>query len=107
MGALDTLRNHVVGPITKGLGGKYHVLPDMLSVAVPLWQLEFRELTHDERSAIAQESLDTLMRCGEAIIHRIEGKTAEAFNALARGIACLSFVPGGVECFGQHFETKQ
>lgn len=102
MGALDQLRNHVVA--TKGLDDK--LLPTMLGVAVPLWQLQFRELTSEERSDIAQESLDTLMRAGEAILYRVEGKTAEAFNALARGIACLSFAPGGVDAFGQHFETK-
>jgi hypothetical protein len=27
-------------------------------------------------------------------------------NALAKGLAALSFVPGGVKVFGLHFESK-
>jgi hypothetical protein len=33
------------------------------------------------------------------------GDTAKVFNILADGLARLSFVPGGVDIFGMHFET--
>lgn len=32
--------------------------------------------------------------------------TADVFNQVARAVAVLSFNPGGVTLFGQHFETK-
>jgi hypothetical protein len=39
-------------------------------------------------------------------LYRVPGESAKAFNALARGIAALSFAPGGVTTFGMHFEAK-
>jgi hypothetical protein len=33
-------------------------------------------------------------------------EVAEIFNGLARALAVLSFVPGGVTLFGSHWETK-
>jgi ribosome modulation factor len=44
---------------------------------------------------------------GDVILYRSKkrGETAEAFNALAEGIALLSFAPGGVHAFGLDFET--
>lgn len=32
-----------------------------------------------------------------------KGEAADLFNELAQGIAILSFSPGGVRCFGQHW----
>ena len=32
-------------------------------------------------------------------------ETAAAFNALAEGLACLAFSPGGVTFYGLHFEA--
>jgi len=45
---------------------------------------------------------------GDDILFRSKrkGATASAFNALAEGIAILSFAPGGVKVFGGHWETK-
>jgi hypothetical protein len=34
-------------------------------------------------------------------------QTPQAFNALAKLIAALSFMPGGVHVFGQHWEAKR
>lgn len=34
-----------------------------------------------------------------------KGETADAFNHLAEGIACLAFAPGGVRLFGSHWEA--
>jgi len=33
--------------------------------------------------------------------------TAAAFNALAEGIACAAYQPGGIKCFGLHFEAHE
>jgi hypothetical protein len=100
------LRNRVEGEITKGWNGQYHPLPDALQAAVPLWQLQFMHLTFDERSEIAKESSRVLMETGEAFLVRIKGKTAQAFNAIAKALAVLSFQPGGVRAFGMHWEAQ-
>lgn len=83
-----------------------HQLPIALSAAVPIWQMQLQGLPMDEISERAKACLDVIQEVGEAILYRIPGKTARGFNALAEGIACLSFFPGGVTCFGQKFEAK-
>lgn len=35
-----------------------------------------------------------------------KGETAKVANAVADAIAVLSFVPGGITLFGQHWESK-
>jgi len=84
------------------------LLRTSLSAAVPLWAWEFRQLSWEELQKIAQQSGQIIAEHGDLILFRSEkkGETADAFNALARGIAALSFAPGGVNCFGQHFETR-
>jgi len=44
---------------------------------------------------------------GDLVLYRSKrpGVTAEAFNRLAEGLACLAFQPGGVTAFGLHFEV--
>lgn len=85
-------------------------LPMMLEVAVPLYVMELQALPPNLRARTIQEwaaaSEEVLARNGEAILYRIKDKTAESFNALARAIAALSFVPGGVEIFGRHWENQ-
>ena len=41
---------------------------------------------------------------GDHILYR-GSRTAETVNALVEAIATLSFCPGGVSCFGLHFEV--
>ena len=36
-----------------------------------------------------------------------EGEQASAFNAMAKAIACLAFVPGGITAFNQHYEAQR
>ena len=45
---------------------------------------------------------------GDNILFRSvkKGETAAAFNALAEGIAILSFAPGGITFMGDHWENK-
>jgi hypothetical protein len=84
---------------------KQVLLREALSVAVPFWIMEIKAAggpdlskTHDLSHLIAEH--------GDAILYRVPGKTAAAFNALAEGVALLSFAPGGVSVFGLHFESR-
>jgi hypothetical protein len=84
-------------------------LATSLSAAVPLWVEEFvqKGMSLDEVFVVAKGSAQVIAEKGDLILFRSKkhGETASAFNALAKGIAALSFVPGGVTTFGQHFET--
>jgi hypothetical protein len=80
-----------------------------LSAAVPLWIESFvaKGMSFDEVLAVAKGASQIIAEKGDLILFRSKkkGETAEAFNALAKAIAAMSFVPGGVTTFGQHFET--
>ena len=80
-----------------------------LSAAVPLRIMMMKEHggpTAEERAScvgIAQmlgEKGDVLLFGGGR-----PGEMADAFNAVARGIAILAFSFGGVTLFGQHWEA--
>lgn len=90
------------------------ILPDMLVAAARLWiarlrelddatfQATFREWTNEawaEANGVFSE--DVLILC------RKKGDTARAFNALAKMVAALSFVPGGVTVFNTHYEATR
>ena len=83
-------------------------LQTSLSAAVPLWILEKQKQSWAEISQripycleiIAHHADDALFKSKE------KGKTAAAFNAIAEAIAILSFIPGGVTIFGNHWETQ-
>jgi hypothetical protein len=78
-----------------------------LDAAVPMWA---REL-HDRPWSYLQHRATV---CGQAVAEHGDvlqfggggrkGATAEAFNRLAEGLACLSFAPGGVTFLGRHWE---
>ncbi len=76
-----------------------------LSVAVPLWIEELRSLSFEERQALADPQ--PVMEKGDVMMFGAgkKGEAAKVFNSLARNIAILAFQPGGVTCFGMHFET--
>lgn len=86
----------------------YNLLQSALSAAVPLW-IENLKLVpwsaiQDRLPAIGQQVAEH----GDHILYRSKkkGKTAAAFNALAEGVAALSFCPGGITLFGLHFEAQ-
>lgn len=87
--------------------GEGHLLPMMLSAAVPLWALDFQTLSDEERlQKIKQlDNSDFCLRM-EYVLHKgpKPGDSAQAFNDLAKTIALLSFSPGGVCCFGTRYE---
>src|SRR5262245_29750196 len=78
-----------------------------LEVAVPMWIERMQNLPWDLVQARTRE-------CGQAVAERGDviqfkgkkGESAEAFNRLAEGLACLSFAPGGVKFLGSHWEAR-
>jgi len=81
-----------------------------LSASVPLWIETFIQegYTFEYLQSIAKESLQIVAEKGDLILFKSKkkGESAKAFNALAKGIAVLAFMPGGVTLFGLHFEMK-
>lgn len=80
------------------------VLLAALDAAVPLWILEFRELPREEVLGRARGLEEVIAAHGDDLLFGGR-RCAEAFNAVAKGIAALSFCPGGVTVFGRHWEA--
>lgn len=83
------------------------LLKAALGAAVPLWisVLQKKPGTYVlERSQVCGQ---VVAEKGDVIQFRgkKKGESAEAFNRLAEGVACLAFAPGGVTAFGLHFEA--
>lgn len=89
---------------------KFQLMKISLQAAVPLYIMEIKERggpsTEDIKRA-QQVGDDLAGPGGEDILFpsKKAGRTAEMFNGLAHAIAVLSFVPGGIEIFGTHFEA--
>lgn len=79
-----------------------------LSAAVPLYIEEMKAWPWERVREQAEKSAQIVAEKGDVILFRSKkkGETAAAFNALARGVAALSFAVGGVTLFGLHFEAK-
>lgn len=87
------------------------LLPEMMRMAVWL-QIELlkqRGGPTDQDMKKAQETSDMLGEHGDVLLcgGGKKGQCADLFNRTAHAIAVLSFVPGGVEIFGAHFETRK
>lgn len=70
-----------------------------LQAAVPLWIASAGrrpELLEAWRVGAAE----AIAHHGDTLMFRTPRRTAETFNALARGIAVLAHAPGGVTAFG-------
>ena len=77
-----------------------------LSAAVPLHIHELQGVDETEMVRIAHTCVDEVASRGDSLMFRSrKGASAEAFNALARGLAILAHAPGGVEFLGQHWEV--
>lgn len=85
------------------------LLQAALDAAVPLWieQIKRECWSFAEIQRVARDTAQVVAAEGDNILFRgpKRGDTARAFNALARGIACLSFAPGGVRVFGRRWEA--
>lgn len=83
------------------------LLKSMLPMAVMLNTLNFKELPWKQLQQIATDASQFIAEHGDNILFKgpKKGDTAKAFNELAKGVAVLSFAPGGVNILGMHFET--
>lgn len=84
-------------------------LSDALAAAVPLrihMLVERGGPTSWEWSE-TKEFADVLGEKGDVLLFRggEKGEAAQLFNRLAKAIAVLSFMPGGISTFGQHYEA--
>lgn len=86
------------------------LLAASLGAAVPLWvdQIVREDWSDERRRAEAGSCADVVASKGDVILFRggKRGETAAAFNALAKGVALLSFAPGGVVCFGTRYSVQ-
>jgi len=82
------------------------LLKSALSAAVPLWIEKLKQEGTD--SVDAGAIAETIAFKGDIIMYgsKKKGEAAAAFNELAKGLALLSFCPGGVTFAGLHFEAK-
>jgi hypothetical protein len=86
-----------------------HPLAPALAMAVPLVIHDLRSCPPDRRAEVMATWLDAdagqlLAEHADELLFRGE-PSATLFVALARALAALSFVPGGVAAFGQHWES--
>lgn len=86
------------------------LLVTTLLTAVPLWYVELglpKTLPEFFKSGELGKIAETVAFKGDLILFSggKKGETAEAFNALAKGMAILSAVPGGCDSFGYHWEN--
>ena len=88
---------------------------ELLSLAVPLWLLRLYRLPPEQQETTRQAWLHEAQRQSEEgqgmfsedMLFRSAkaGQTVQAFNDLARTLAALSTLPGGVTFLGDTFET--
>lgn len=96
---------HDVDPVTKAF----------LGVTVPMW-IDLMRRWHPERrqhkahdlvEVIAYEQGVAALCDPEARGTARKGEIAKAFNAVAQGLACLAFCPGGIVFAGHHWEANR
>ncbi|GAA4731746.1 hypothetical protein [Phytohabitans rumicis] len=76
-----------------------------LHAAVPLHIARIRRWTPTQRNAAARHAVGVIAAHGDDLL--FSGRhTAAAFNALARALALMADLPGGVTFAGQHWCTR-
>lgn len=79
-------------------------LVDTLELAVPMWADQLRGRPLEELLAEARELSRVIAEKGDVLqFGGPKGQAAAAFNDLARGLAILSFQPGGVKFAGRRW----
>lgn len=85
-----------------------------LGAVVPMWIETLRPWHPDRRVAKARELVEIIAyEQGVAALCETEargtarkGELGKAFNAIAQGLACLAFCPGGIVFAGHHWEAQ-
>jgi len=81
-----------------------HPALEMLQIAVPLWIIDMRSWTEEARIARARLAGQHIACHGDDLMYASkDGRSAEAFNQLAAGLAAAAYAPGGVVFAGMHF----
>lgn len=85
------------------------LLTSSLAVAVPLWQHKLKDVPMDDLVQRVAEAGKMIAQDGEKLLYgsNVKGEVADLFNRTAEAIAILSFLPGGITIFGQHWEGTQ
>ena len=84
-----------------------------LGLTVPMWIELMRPWQAERRARKAQELVEIIAyEQAIAAICEVEargtarkGEIARGFNAIAQGLACLAFCPGGIVFAGHHWEA--
>jgi len=78
-----------------------------LKFLVPLWIHEIRNLTDEQRVARANRYGRIVAERGDVLQFGggKKGQATEVFNALAEGLACAAYQPGGITVAGLHWCT--
>lgn len=88
-------------------GSNRIALLGLLEVAVPAWAEKLRALSWVEVAVRSRICGQHVAEHGDIILFKgKKGSTAEAFNRLAEGLACLSFARGGVTFCGLSFDFE-
>lgn len=85
-----------------------------LGVSVPMWIALMRPWHPERRATKAHELVEIIAyEQGVAALCDPEargtarrGELGKAFNAIAQGLACLAFCPGGIVFAGNHWEER-
>lgn len=91
--------------------GKLELLQLSLEAYVPLYVFDIQAAGYiawmDDLLESQEEWVDTLTSKGDILLYKSpkKGDTAKVFNTLARAIAYMSFVTGGIRVFGLKFES--
>lgn len=85
-----------------------HLMRSTLQLAVPLWAMRLRPVPFDRLVERAPTLAQVVAEKGDVAQFRgsKKGETAAAFNAIAEGLAILSFLPGGVRFMGDHYQNE-
>lgn len=88
------------------------IASDMLDVAVPLYIAQLRGLPDEEFQATWRSWIDDSALEATGVFSEVlpagggrPGDAARAFNALAKALAAMSFVPGGVPFGTRRYEA--
>lgn len=86
------------------------LLRDCLSFAVPLWIIKVADWPPAEQAEEVEVATDLIASASEGVVAPFERRStdvraARIFNVLARSLALLAHMPGGVTFLGDHWCT--